>query len=366
VRLHAPERRAFRWRRLLRSLRVYVVAPQRAVHPASSDQAREGPGEGEAVTPSERRLFNRVQRRAAETTPELAAAILRAWARVREEMTETALARAIALGFADTIFDAILTQAVMDLAFHAMREQVRRNIRLAVPVYTRTLPPTITREIGVAFDSLSPHVVEAVRALESRVITGLQQEIRETVREAVRAGLTEGQSARTVAKGLRDVIGLGPSQLKEVENFRRKLSRAHETAEAFDNTLRDRRFDATLKQARQTGTPLPEARIDKMVEAYRKRRIAQNAATNAGTAAKDAQRLANRLAWENAVAIGAVDRANLWKRRIVVLDGRERPEHHAISNQEQPFDQPYTNGEMVSGDKSYGCRCTDQYFVAAA
>ena len=116
----------------------------------------------------------------------------------------------------------------------------------------------------------------------------------------------------------------------------------------------------------RSGAMIPPEKIDKMVEAYRKRRIAQNAATNAGTAAKDAQRLANRLAWENAATIGAVDRARLYKQRIGVADDRERPEHVAINDQVRHFDEPYSNGEMVSGDQSYNCRCVDRFFVKAA
>jgi hypothetical protein len=311
------------------------------------------------VTPAERRLYQRVQRRAAEVSPTLAQAILRAFQRVREEIPAGRVVDP------DRLFELVLTQAVLDVAFQAVRERIRRTIAVAVPVYTKTLPPSIAGEIGVAFDVLSPHVVQAIRALESRVITTLQTELRETVRDAVRVGLETAKSSRVAGKALRDVIGLAPNQMREVENYRVKLERAHERLDALENKLRDKRYDPTIQKARASGTPIPPEKIDRMVAAYRKRRIAQNAAINASTAAKDAQRLANRLAWENAAQQGIVDRQHLWKRRLVVLDGRERPEHHAMSRQEQPFDVPYTNGEMVSGDLSYGCRCTDQYFVRA-
>jgi hypothetical protein len=318
------------------------------------------------VSPSERKLYNALQRRSAEMSPELAAAILRAFARIRESMTEAALIRALALGFADRIVEQILTQAILDVAFQPVRQRLRETLRVSVPYYARTMPPTITREVSIAFDVLSPHVLDGIRTLESRVITSLQTEVRETVRAAVSDGLANAKSYRAAAKNIRAAVGLAPNQLQEVDNYRVKLQHAHEKLDALDNKLRDKRFDSVIRKARASGEPIPTERIDKMVDAYRKRRIAQHASTVAGTAAKDAQRLANRLAWENAVDMGAVDRNDLWKRRMVVLDGRERPEHHVLSRQERPFDAPYSNGEMVSGDQSWGCRCTDTYFVRTA
>jgi hypothetical protein len=296
-------------------------------------------------------------------TPELAAAFLRAFARIREEMSEAALARAIALGFADRIVEQMLTQTILDVAFAPVRQQLRETLRIAVPYYARTMPPRVVREVSIAFDVLSPHVQQGIRALESRVITTLQGEVRETVRTAVAKGLMDGSAHRVAAKQIRASVGLAPNQIREVELFRAKLERAHETTDWLDNKLRDKRFDAALRKARASGQPVSTERVDAMTDAYRKRRIAQHASTVSGTAAKDAQRLANRLSWENLVEQGGVDRANLWKRRLVVLDGRERPEHHAMSREEQPFDAPYTNGEVISGSLSWNCRCTDSYFV---
>jgi hypothetical protein len=268
------------------------------------------------------------------------------------------------LGFADRIVEQMLTQTILDVAFAPVRQQLRETLRIAVPYYARTMPPKVVREeVSIAFDVLSPHLQQGIRSLESRVITTLQGEVRETVREAVTQGLVEGRSHRVAAKNIRASVGLAPNQVQEVANFREKLARAHERTDWLDNKLRDKRFDAALRKARASGQPLSPERIDAMTDAYRKRRIAQHASTVASTAAKDAQRLSNRLAWENAIDMGAVDRNNLWKRRLVVLDGRERPEHHDMSRQERPFDMPYSNGEMVSGDASWNCRCTDSYFV---
>jgi hypothetical protein len=317
------------------------------------------------VTPQEQKLFARLHRRAASVSPELAAAILLAWARLRESMPEAALARAIALG-AERVFELVLTQAVLDVALAPIRQRLRESIVKAVPYYASTLPPKVVGEVTLGFDILSPHVVDAIRGLETRVMTQFATDLRETVREAVTRGLTDGLSHRTVAKGLRQAIGLAPSQARDVEAYRVKLENAHKRSDAFDNKLRDRRFDAALKKARATGEPLPKERIEKMVDAYRRRRINQNAAINARQAAVDAQKLANRLAWDDAIAQGAVDAGSLQKTWRGVMDDRERESHRAHEGETVPFDQPYSGGYMVAGSPDWGCRCVDVYSVRAA
>jgi uncharacterized protein with gpF-like domain len=301
-------------------------------------------------------------------TPELAAALLRAFARLRETMTEAALARAIALGFAERIVEQVLTQTILDVAFAPVRQQLRETLRVSVPYYARTLPPKVTREVSIAFDVLSPHVQEGIRSLESRVITTLQGEVRETVRTAVSEGLMAGQSNRVAAKNIRASVGLAPSQLREVELFRDKLLHAHERTDWLENKLRDKRFDAVLRKARASGQPLTDDRVERMVDAYRKRRIAQHASTVAGTAAKDAQKLSNRLAWQKAIDVGAVDGNALTKRWAGVMDDRERDTHRAMQGVTVGFNEPWTlpdgQRQMIPGESEYNCRCIVVYRVA--
>jgi hypothetical protein len=111
---------------------------------------------------------------------------------------------------------------------------------------------------------------------------------------------------------------------------------------------------------------LKAERIDKMVEAYRRRRINQNATINARQAAVDAQKLANRLAWQDAVAMGAVDAGSLYRVWRGVMDDRERPTHVAMEGDTVPFDSPHSNGQMIPGEGEFGCRCVDIYTVRAA
>lgn len=51
------------------------------------------------------------------------------------------------------------------------------------------------------------------------------------------------------------------------------------------------------------------------------------------------------------------------KTRRSAGDSRVRPEHRVIDGETVPLNEPYSNGEMVSGDQSVQCRCVDLYTV---
>jgi hypothetical protein len=100
-----------------------------------------------------------------------------------------------------------------------------------------------------------------------------------------------------------------------------------------------------------------------MTTAYRKRMEAFNAETQARTAALDAQRLGQRLSWQDAIDRGIVKTDELYRTWVSVGDDRVRPEHVEMDGEEQPYEQPYSNGETVPGESTYNCRCIEKYTV---
>jgi hypothetical protein len=490
------------------------------------------------------RLFRaRLERRAAALAPDLRAELLRAWDKLRELKSETELARLIEAGR----LEELLTPADIERAMTGFRSALRDGVESATRSFANTLPATARL---VAFDVLAPQVVEGIRDLNTEVMKGLTEPMRETLRAYVENGIRDGLGPRQIARGLRDVIGLAPNQLKAVENFRRMLEEGD--AEALTRALRDRRFDALLRKAvtgklepvggwfgnsvvedrngvakilyhgstktfepgvsdiisrdigfhagsaeqashpRFTGfaggrvypvylkienpltmmdlgnwdadsvmrelfrladkgdTPgltrtvvsaieqkrralvdvlassgkmtfehgfgqfeqfkiirgglldlgfdgiryknmeegageswiaftkeqvrsvfaggkiqnpsgLSPAQIDRMTDAYRKRFVAFNAETNTRTAALDAQRLGQHLSWQQAVERGDIDGTTLTKRWSGTLDDRERDSHLEMEGETVPYDQPYSNGQMIPGDTEYNCRCVSIY-----
>lgn len=281
------------------------------------------------------------QRRTAGLQPELHRALLRAFQIIRDSLTDAELERLIASGQLERVLNDFLSDAVMDRAFLPVRDRIRQTTQAGFRYTVPSLPSggKVDGVLAVMFDHLSPHVITAINTLETRVITSLQADIREAVRTIVRTSLEAGRSASYSARQIRPIIGMSPTQAENSVKYEAKL--------------------------REQGT-MTEAQIDKAVSVYRRKAIALNAETNAGTATKDAYKRGQQLAWQDAVDKGIVDGSRLKKQWIGVMDDRERPTHVAMEKEIAPYDQPYSNGQMVPGDSEWNCRCISRFFVAAA
>src|SRR5258708_21071181 len=170
-------------------------------------------------------FWQRAQRRASGLQPDIQAAILRAFQLIRESLTDSQLTMIVEGGQLDQLFSQALSQAVLDRAFIPLRQRIRTAVERQVKFATNDLPRggRVKGQIAGAFDSLRPKVIEAVRALDTRVMRTLEDDVRETVRAYVENGLRDGVNPRTVARELRSVIGLAPNQLQAVRNFERAL-----------------------------------------------------------------------------------------------------------------------------------------------
>jgi hypothetical protein len=315
------------------------------------------------MSPAQRLFWARVQKRASVLQPDLSREILAAFSQLRDELGDMNLLQLLQGGRIDEVIQQAIDGPTGDTIFQPLRERIRKGVRDAVRSFAKDLPAA-ARDVGVAFDILHPNVIEAVRTLESRVINTLKDDIRGTVRQVVERGLQEGRHPRVVAKELRAIIGLAPNQEAAIDNFRRML--VDGDREALSRELRDRRFDSVLDRAFGEGKGLSPEQVDRFTAAYRKNWIAFNAETNARTAALDTQKLSQHLTWQTAVERGDVDGSRLQKTWRGVMDDREREEHVAMEGQQVPYDQYYSNGEMVPGESTFNCRCVSILSLAAA
>lgn len=316
------------------------------------------------MTPAERRLLAAFERQAADARPELRAALVRLFAALRAALTDAELERLLRTTDVEGIV-ALVQDAFTESRVQPVREAIRTAYRRAAERQLFALPPTVPRTLRVdaAFDVLSPRVLEAIRTLESRALTALTEDAAATVRQVVTRGLVDGVGPRALIPELRGAIGLGPTQEQAVANFRAALA-SGDFAKARGYALRDQRFSLALPK----GTALPPERIDRMVDAYRKKYLALNAETQARTAALDAVRAGQRAAWDATLEQGDIDRRRLLKKWRTTLDGRERPEHHAMDGVEIPFDEHFAvdGGVLVPGQNTYNCRCALTYRLARA
>lgn len=283
--------------------------------------------------------------------PGTSARILKAFAVLRDSLPEAEIARILADPYAiEIITQQILSDKVLDQAFAPVQQRIQETTAQGMSYFAKGIPlgeaATSATVIG-AFNVLNPDVITAIQTLNTKVIQSLKDDVRESVRASIQANLEAGKASSTVAREIRHVIGLGPSQVQQVENYRQALIDGKSVSQW---TLRDKRMN-----------PKTPAQIEKAVAAYRQRRIAQNAQTVAKTATLDAFKQGQDLSWRQAVDRGIVDGTRLTKRWSGVGDDRERPSHIAMEGDTVPYDQPYSNNQMFPGQDEYGCRCLSIY-----
>lgn len=284
------------------------------------------------MSPRDRALWLQFQRRANALSPAMARDLMDAWRVLRESLDDAELARLIASGRIDQILD----DALLDTAFAPLKERILAATKKGFQATAPEMPNVA--QAAIAFDTLAPAVIEGVRKLDSRVVNDLKDDARETVRAFVENGLRDGRTPAAVGRELRGVIGLSPTQAQNVANYETKLR-------------------ALVRH------PLTDAQIEKKVQSYIRRAIALNTETVSRTASLDATKLGQKLSWQDAIAKGVVNGADLWKRWVTVGDDRVREEHQAMNGEEVPFGNTYSNGEDVPGESAYNCRCLSRVFV---
>ena len=161
-----------------------------------------------------------------------------------------------------------------------------------------------------------------------------------------------GENPRAVARDIKGVVGLTDRQAKAVMNFREELETFHErrTGGGYnlgakidrvngfqvlrpdedgspmdgitERRLRDFRFDGQLRSAMESGKPLTEAQIDKMVEAYERKFLAYRARTIARTEALRTTNMGVQDAWRQAIEEQKVQEPQVRRQWIVARDER--------------------------------------------
>lgn len=307
-------------------------------------------------------LLARTRRYVSTLSPAMAARILKAYAIMRTSLTDAEIAALLKDGAsAERIALAITKEPWFRNAVTGVGTGAQDITLRSAKQYAAVLPGPAGRAVKMGIDLSNPLIATAMLSMKSRATAQLTKDLAATLTQAVKAGMEAGKGSAAIARTLRDVIGLAPNQEEAVRHFEEML-RAGDRA-ALTRALRDKRFDATLGRAMgKGGKGLSEAQVRTMADAYRRKMIAFNANTQARTLANDAQRAGQRLAWEDAIGKGVVDRGTLYKQRISLRDGKVREEHVAWDGEVRKFDEPYSSGEMVVGELEWGCRCLEVYF----
>lgn len=195
-----------------------------------------------------------------------------------------------------------------------------------------------------------------------REITDAQ---RKNIRQIIATATNTADPPAVIARKIRDIVGLTAGQARIVQNYRMQLETNDPRSLTY--SLRDKRFDRTVKKALEEKKPLGAEQVDKLVDAYQRRFIAHRAMTIART---ESLRAANN---------GHVQAVQYWlddhpeytvaKTWIATEDDRTRPDHRALHRQTViGMKTPFTceSGEQIlwphdpkaAAKEVINCRCT--------
>lgn len=228
------------------------------------------------------------------------------------------------------------------------------------------------------FSIRNPEAEMWLRNYSGNLISEIVTDQKTAVRNFLEAGLSEGANPRTTAldlvgrvsraTGQREggVIGLTSSQEAWVRNYAAELS-SDNPAAALERLLRDKRFDKSVMKAANSGEPIPQDLIDKMVASYKTRALRYRAETIARKETITALHTAQEQSMQQAISKGAVSADTVTYVWHTAHDSRVRDTHRTMDRQVRKQGQMFVTGGgahlLYPGDPSgpaaevINCRC---------
>lgn len=206
-------------------------------------------------------------------------------------------------------------------------------------------------------------------AIDNETMQAVQQ-ISDATRDGLKTILTEGvklgDNPRTVARDMKQLIGLTDRDAKALANYRTELERG--SLKALSRQLRNRRYDRMIREDRHY------KKIDALVEDYKQRLLKARAETIARTEAARALNIGQQQLWEEIASMKDLP-PDAVRRRWLVAPGERTCEIckaiAEMNNEEgvgllEPFVTP--DGMIDLPPKHPNCRCSIQvtFDLAAA
>lgn len=225
-----------------------------------------------------------------------------------------------------------------------------------------------------------------LRDQSASLVTRIEDDIRMAVRDTLQEGVAAGRNPRSIALDLvgrynRDTghreggtVGLGEREQIWSRNVRQRLLTLDPGY--FDMKLRDARFDAVVRAAIDSGKPLSQEVIDKLVDRYRARALQARGENIARTETLAALNRSEFESTRQALIQSDLPTAAAKKVWDDTGDRKTRPSHRELGKMKPiPIDQPFispTGARMLhpgdtslgaNGEDVIGCRCRVKYVV---
>lgn len=176
-----------------------------------------------------------------------------------------------------------------------------RRVRASKAAVTPPIPPSSVAAM-MSFSLLNPSAVSFLQTYSFDLITGLTAIMQSSIREVMTNAFRDGIPPAAQARLIRQFIGLTPTQVRAVDNYRQLLESGDPGAlrETLSRALRDGRYDRTLENAITGGTRLTRAQINAMVDRYASRQLKYRAEMIARTETIRAANAGQIEAWRQA------------------------------------------------------------------
>lgn len=213
-----------------------------------------------------------------------------------------------------------------------------------------------------------------IRSYELNLIRQISEQTREAVRRGLQADIVSGRNPLDTARIFRSNLGLTERQEQAVRNYRNALENLDRNA--LERSLRDKRFDSSIRRAIKDNKSLTSDQINHMVQRYRERYIQYRSRVIARTESLRAVSIGHKTAMDQMIAQGAIDGTLVKRYWVYTSDSRTRPDHRRIPsmNKEgvainEPFKTPdgplmYPRDPNGSAENTIQCRCTVVYRMA--
>lgn len=310
-------------------------------------KARRGLAPPKSLVFKDRTPQSEIERLAEKLEPQLAKAILEGLKAMGDAVDLDAVVDALQTGDVAKVMAALNLDAAA--TFAGLSPAIQSGVYAAGAATAATIRLTGTQFV---FNQLNPRLITWLQTYNLGLIREITDKTKEAVRGVLIEGMKAGENPRAVARDIKGVVGLTDRQAKAVMNFREELETFHErrTGGGYnlgakidrvngfqvlrpdedgspmdgitERRLRDFRFDGQLRSAMESGKPLTEAQIDKMVEAYERKFLAYRARTIARTEALRTTNMGVQDAWRQAIEEQKVQEPQVRRQWIVARDER--------------------------------------------
>lgn len=233
------------------------------------------------------------------------------------------------------------------------------------------------------FNLRNPRAERWLAEMSSRNVTAILEDQRSAIREALRAGMEAGRGPRNTAldivgrvskqtgRRVGGTIGLTGQQSGYVASARAELASGDpaQMRNYLTRSLRDKRFDATVRRAIENGVPVDADTITRATGRYSDRLLKLRGDTIARTESLQALNAGQNQAFRQAIDDGMVEADAVTKEWDSAGDGRVRDSHASMDGQTVNMDEAFTSPSgarlMHPLDSSLGapaseiiaCRC---------